>query len=108
MARNRVKKGRPVSGWLILDKPLELGSTPAVGRIKWLFGAQTAGHAGTLDPLATGVLPGIRGLEEPFEERFWPMLSAAPRKLALRRGLVVALGLDGNACALVLGSGVAP
>ncbi|MEL6437258.1 MAG: tRNA pseudouridine(55) synthase TruB [Pseudomonadota bacterium] len=57
MARNRVKKGRPVSGWLILDKPLELGSTPAVGRVKWLFGAQKAGHAGTLDPLATGVLP---------------------------------------------------
>ncbi|MEM1376271.1 MAG: tRNA pseudouridine(55) synthase TruB [Pseudomonadota bacterium] len=57
MARNRVKKGRPVSGWLILDKPLELGSTPAVSRIKWLFGAQKAGHAGTLDPLATGVLP---------------------------------------------------
>ncbi|MEL6818855.1 MAG: tRNA pseudouridine(55) synthase TruB [Pseudomonadota bacterium] len=57
MARNRLKKGRPVSGWLILDKPLELGSTPAVSRIKWLFGAQKAGHAGTLDPLATGVLP---------------------------------------------------
>ncbi|MEL6919548.1 MAG: tRNA pseudouridine(55) synthase TruB [Pseudomonadota bacterium] len=57
MARNRVKKGRPVSGWLVLDKPLELGSTPAVSRVKWLFGAQKAGHAGTLDPLATGVLP---------------------------------------------------
>lgn len=57
MSRNRVKKGRPVSGWLILDKPFELGSTPAVSRIKWLFGAQKAGHAGTLDPLATGVLP---------------------------------------------------
>ncbi|MEO0542281.1 MAG: tRNA pseudouridine(55) synthase TruB [Pseudomonadota bacterium] len=57
MARNRVKKGRTISGWLVLDKPLELGSTPAVSRIKWLFGAQKAGHAGTLDPLATGVLP---------------------------------------------------
>ncbi|MGI9355489.1 MAG: tRNA pseudouridine(55) synthase TruB [Rhizobiaceae bacterium] len=53
----RRKKGRPVSGWLILDKPLELGSTQAVGKVRWLFDAQKAGHAGTLDPLATGVLP---------------------------------------------------
>jgi len=53
----RKKKGRPVSGWLVLDKPYELGSTQAVGKIRWLFGAQKAGHAGTLDPLATGVLP---------------------------------------------------
>ena len=53
----RKKKGRPVSGWLVLDKPLELGSTQAVGKIRWLFQANKAGHAGTLDPLATGVLP---------------------------------------------------
>ncbi|MEL6503008.1 MAG: tRNA pseudouridine(55) synthase TruB [Pseudomonadota bacterium] len=53
----RRKKGRAVSGWLVLDKPLELGSTQAVGKIRWLFDAQKAGHAGTLDPLATGVLP---------------------------------------------------
>lgn len=54
---NRRKKGRPVSGWLILDKPLDMGSTQAVGKVKWLLQAQKAGHAGTLDPLATGVLP---------------------------------------------------
>ncbi len=53
----RKKKGRPVSGWLVLDKPFELGSTQAVGKVRWLFQAQKAGHAGTLDPLATGVLP---------------------------------------------------
>ncbi len=53
----RRKKGRPVSGWLILDKPLGMGSTQAVGKVKWLYQAQKAGHAGTLDPLATGVLP---------------------------------------------------
>ena len=53
----RKKKGRPVSGWLVLDKPYEFGSTQAVGKIRWLFQAQKAGHAGTLDPLATGVLP---------------------------------------------------
>lgn len=54
---NRRKKGRPVSGWIILDKPYDFGSTEAVSKLKWLFQAQKAGHAGTLDPLATGVLP---------------------------------------------------
>lgn len=54
---NRRKKGRPVSGWLILDKSFDMGSTQAVGKVKWLLQAQKAGHAGTLDPLATGVLP---------------------------------------------------
>ena len=53
----RRKKGRAVSGWLVLDKPEGLGSTQAVGKVRWLFDAQKAGHAGTLDPLATGVLP---------------------------------------------------
>lgn len=54
---NRRRKGRPVSGWLILDKPVGLTSTKAVSTIKHLFGAQKAGHAGTLDPLASGCLP---------------------------------------------------
>ena len=53
----RRKKGRAVSGWLVLDKPLALGSTQAVARVKRLYGARKAGHAGTLDPLATGLLP---------------------------------------------------
>ena len=53
----RRKKGRKVSGWLILDKPEGLGSTQAVGKVRWLFDAQKAGHAGTLDPLASGLLP---------------------------------------------------
>ncbi len=56
MGRRR-KKGRPVSGWLIIDKAYDFGSTEAVSKAKWLFQAQKAGHAGTLDPLATGVLP---------------------------------------------------
>ena len=55
MARRR--KGDPVSGWVCLDKPEGLGSTQAVGRVKRAFNAQKAGHAGTLDPLATGILP---------------------------------------------------
>jgi tRNA pseudouridine55 synthase len=55
MARRR--KGLPVHGWLILDKPQGMTSTRAVARVKRLFEADKAGHAGTLDPLATGVLP---------------------------------------------------
>ena len=46
-----------IDGWVVLDKPLGMGSTKAVGRVRWLFGAEKAGHGGTLDPLATGVLP---------------------------------------------------
>lgn len=58
MARHqRKKKGRPVSGWLIFDKPKGMGSTEAVSKIKWLFKAEKVGHAGTLDPLASGLLP---------------------------------------------------
>ena len=53
----RRKKGNRVNGWLIFDKPLEITSTQAVGKIRWLFQAQKGGHAGTLDPLATGILP---------------------------------------------------
>ncbi len=53
----RRKKGNRINGWLILDKPLEMTSTQAVGKIRWLYQAQKAGHAGTLDPLATGILP---------------------------------------------------
>jgi len=55
MARRR--KGQAVNGWLVLDKPEGLTSTKAVGRVRWLYDAVKAGHAGTLDPLATGILP---------------------------------------------------
>ena len=48
---------RAISGWVVLDKPYNMTSTQAVGKIRWLFGAAKAGHAGTLDPLATGILP---------------------------------------------------
>ena len=53
----RRKKGNPVHGWIILDKGQGMTSTQAVGKVRWLFQAQKAGHAGTLDPLATGILP---------------------------------------------------
>jgi tRNA pseudouridine55 synthase len=52
----RRKKGNPVHGWVVLDKPLGLGSTQAVSVIRRIFDAQKAGHAGTLDPMATGIL----------------------------------------------------
>jgi tRNA pseudouridine55 synthase len=48
---------RAVSGWIILDKPLGMTSTQAVAKLRWLYSAEKAGHAGTLDPLATGILP---------------------------------------------------
>jgi tRNA pseudouridine55 synthase len=51
------RKGEKIDGWVVLDKPVGLGSTQAVGRVRRLFGAQKAGHGGTLDPLASGVLP---------------------------------------------------
>ena len=53
----RRKSGQAISGWVCLDKPLGLGSTQAVSRIRRLFDANKAGHAGTLDPLASGILP---------------------------------------------------
>jgi tRNA pseudouridine55 synthase len=54
---NRKKKGRDVTGWICLDKAVGQTSTGAVASVKRLFGAQKAGHAGTLDPLASGALP---------------------------------------------------
>ena len=53
----RRKRGRPLDGWLIIDKPPGLTNTDVVNRVKRGFDAQKAGHGGTLDPLATGVLP---------------------------------------------------
>jgi tRNA pseudouridine55 synthase len=52
----RTRKGRAVSGWLVVDKPAGVTSTTVVNKVKWAFSAQKAGHAGTLDPAATGVL----------------------------------------------------
>lgn len=57
MNQRRKRPARAVSGWLIFDKPYGMGSTDAVSFVKRLYRADKAGHAGTLDPLATGVLP---------------------------------------------------
>lgn len=55
MARKR--KGIPIHGWLVIDKPLGMSSAQVVGAVRRLTGAAKVGHAGTLDPLATGILP---------------------------------------------------
>ena len=55
MARKR--RGTPIHGWLVIDKPMGLSSNAVVGRVRYLTGAAKVGHGGTLDPLATGVLP---------------------------------------------------
>ncbi|PWC31618.1 tRNA pseudouridine(55) synthase TruB [Azospirillum sp. TSO22-1] len=55
MARKR--KGQPIHGWLVLDKPEGLTSTQALSKVRRLLNAEKAGHGGTLDPLATGILP---------------------------------------------------
>jgi len=52
----RRKKGNPVHGWVVLDKPQGMTSTQAVAAVRRIFEAQKAGHAGTLDPMATGIL----------------------------------------------------
>lgn len=57
MGRQRKRKGDPVHGWLAVDKPVDVTSTQVVGILKRLFNAQKAGHGGTLDPLADGILP---------------------------------------------------
>jgi len=53
----RKRKGRDVSGWLLVDKPAGVTSTSVVNKVRWAFEAKKAGHAGTLDPDATGLLP---------------------------------------------------
>ena len=57
----RNKKGDPISGWVNLDKPYGMTSTQAIGKLRRILNCQKIGHAGTLDPLATGVLPIANG-----------------------------------------------
>ncbi|MAU41495.1 MAG: tRNA pseudouridine(55) synthase TruB [Kordiimonas sp.] len=53
----RRRKGLPIHGWLVIDKPLDMSSAQVVGKVRYLTKAAKVGHGGTLDPLATGVLP---------------------------------------------------
>lgn len=65
---NRKKKGRRIDGILLLDKPLGISSNLALQKVKRLFGAQKAGHTGSLDPLATGMLPICLGEATKFSQ----------------------------------------
>ena len=65
--RTRVQR-RPVHGVLLLDKPYDLSSNDALQKAKWLLRAEKAGHTGTLDPLATGVLPLCFGAATKFSQ----------------------------------------
>ncbi|HEX4192357.1 MAG TPA: tRNA pseudouridine(55) synthase TruB [Stellaceae bacterium] len=82
MARKR--RGQPVHGWLILDKPLGMSSSRAVGAVRRLLDAAKAGHGGTLDPLATGVLPIALG--EATKTVAYAMGSRKVYRFALRWG----------------------
>lgn len=82
MARKR--RGRPVHGWLVLDKPLGLSSAQAVAAVRRHFDAEKAGHGGTLDPLATGVLPIALG--EATKTVAWAMAGRKTYRFIVRWG----------------------
>ena len=77
----RRKKGEIVNGWVCLDKPFGMGSTEAVSKVRRLFDAQKAGHAGTLDPLASGILPTIvtHNLNHSCPKQRWALPEAGCR-----------------------------
>ncbi|GAA6134047.1 tRNA pseudouridine(55) synthase TruB [Oceaniserpentilla sp. 4NH20-0058] len=65
----RKKKGREISGILVIDKPPGMTSNAVLQKVKWLYQAQKAGHTGALDPIATGVLPICLGEATKFSQR---------------------------------------
>ena len=80
----RRKRGRPVNGWVVLDKPAGMTSMQATARVRALLDAQRAGHGGTLDPLATGVLPVALG--EATKTVAWVMAGAKRYRFTVRWG----------------------
>jgi tRNA pseudouridine55 synthase len=66
---NLKRKGRDISGILVLDKPSGMTSNGVLQKVKWLYQAQKAGHTGALDPIATGVLPICLGEATKFSQR---------------------------------------
>src|SRR5260221_13270335 len=83
-AMGRRRGGRPINGWVILDKPLGLTSSRAVGAVRRITVAAKAGHGGTLDPLATGVLPIALG--EATKTVAWAMAGRKTYRFRLRWG----------------------
>ena len=82
MARKR--RGQPVHGWLVLDKPVGVSSTRAVAIVRRLFNAEKAGHGGTLDPLASGILPIALG--EATKTVAWAMAARKTYRFTVRWG----------------------
>jgi tRNA pseudouridine55 synthase len=80
----RKRRGRPVHGWVVVDKPWGMTSTQVVGRIRRLFDAEKAGHGGTLDPLATGLLPIALG--EATKTVAWAMAGTKRYQFTIRWG----------------------
>jgi tRNA pseudouridine55 synthase len=83
-AMGRRRGGRPIHGWVVLDKPFGLSSSQAVGAVRRITGAAKAGHGGTLDPLATGVLPIALG--EATKTVAWAMAGRKTYRFTLRWG----------------------
>jgi len=81
----RSKRGQPVHGWVALDKPLGMTSFQAVAAVRRLFDAAKAGHGGTLDPLATGLLPIALG--EATKTVAWAMEGSKTYRLTVRWGI---------------------
>lgn len=82
MARKR--RGQPVHGWLVLDKPLGVSSAKAVAIVRRVFDAEKAGHGGTLDPLASGILPIALG--EATKTVAWAMAARKTYRFTVRWG----------------------
>ncbi len=88
MGRARKQKGDKVDGWVVLDKPIGMTSTKAVAEVKRIFNARKAGHAGTLDPLASGCLPIALG--EATKTVSYAMDSAKTYEYTVRWGIETA------------------
>ena len=80
----RRRRGRPIHGWIAVDKPKGMSSAHVVARVRGITGAAKAGHGGTLDPLATGVLPVALG--EATKTVSWAMAGDKTYRFTLRWG----------------------
>lgn len=80
----RKRRGQPVHGWLVLDKPIAMSSAKAVAIVRRLFDAEKAGHGGTLDPLASGILPIALG--EATKTVAWTMAAPKTYRFTVRWG----------------------
>ena len=102
----RRKKGLPVHGWVFFDKPLGMGSTDAVSLVRRCFNARKAGHAGTLDPLATGLL--AIALGEATKTVPWMMDATKVYEFTVRWGQATSTGDADNRADVVATSDVRP